>query len=50
MDKGAWQAIVHGAAKSQTQLSDLSTRMQLVSSHCAKTWLLCQSHIFTFFY
>ena len=22
MDKGAWQAIVHGDAKSQTQLSD----------------------------
>ena len=22
MDKGAWQAIVHGVAKSQTQLSD----------------------------
>ena len=22
MDRGAWQAIVHGAAKSQTQLSD----------------------------
>ena len=50
MDKGAWQAIVRGAAKSQTQLSDLSKRMQLVSSHCAKTWLLYQSHIFTFFY
>jgi len=22
MDRGAWQATVHGAAKSQTQLSD----------------------------
>ena len=22
MDRGAWQAIVHGVAKSQTQLSD----------------------------
>ena len=22
MDRGAWQAIVHGAAESQTQLSD----------------------------
>ena len=25
MDRGAWQAIVHGAAKSQTQLKRLST-------------------------
>ena len=24
MDRGAWQAIVHGVAKSQTQLSDLA--------------------------
>ena len=25
MDRGAWQAIVHGAAKSQTQLSNQHT-------------------------
>ena len=25
MDRGAWQAIVHGVVKSRTQLSDLST-------------------------
>ena len=25
MDRGAWQAIVHGVAKSQTQLKRLST-------------------------
>ena len=24
MDRGAWQATVHGVAKSQTQLSDLA--------------------------
>ena len=26
MDKGAWQAVVHGLAKSQTQLSDQTTK------------------------
>ena len=25
MDRGAWQVTVHGVAKSQTRLSDLST-------------------------
>jgi len=27
MDKGAWQAAVHGVAKSWTQLSDYTTTM-----------------------
>ena len=26
MDRGAWQAIVHGVAKSRTQLSDLACK------------------------
>ena len=28
MDRGAWQAIVHGVTKSQTQLSDLHFHFQ----------------------
>ena len=28
MDRGAWQATVHGFTKSQTQLSDLCTHVQ----------------------
>ena len=28
VDRGAWQAIVHGAAKSQTQLSDFHFNVQ----------------------
>ena len=34
MDKGAWQAIVHGVAKSQTQLRQLSTVELYVSLFC----------------
>ena len=34
MDKGAWQAIVHGVAKSQTQLRQLSTVELYVSLLC----------------
>ena len=32
MDRGAWRAAVHGVAKSQTQLSDLTTYLKLWSS------------------
>ena len=28
MDRGAWQGTVHGAAKSRTQVKQLSTRAQ----------------------
>ena len=28
MDRGAWQTTVHGVAKSQTQLKQLSTQVQ----------------------
>ena len=31
MDKGAWQATVHGVAKNQTQLSDEHTHTYLYS-------------------
>ena len=34
MDRGAWQATVHGVAKSQTQLSDQTTSTELVSKQC----------------
>ena len=35
MDRGAWKAIVHGVAKSQTQLSDCHTHVHttLTSEH-----------------
>ena len=35
MDRGAWQAVVHGAAKSQTRLKQLSTgrRMEGQTAH-----------------
>ena len=29
MDRGAWQAIVHGVAKSQTQLNDFHSQTQV---------------------
>ena len=31
MDRGAWQAIVHGVAKSRTRLSDFTEKMKLTS-------------------
>ena len=31
MDREAWHAAVHGVAKSQTQLSDLTTTLNLVN-------------------
>ena len=31
MDRGAWQATVHGVAKSQTQLKQLSTHAHMYS-------------------
>ena len=31
MDRGAWQATVHGVAKSRTQLSDLKKTTELNS-------------------
>ena len=37
MDKGAWQATVHGVAKSRTRLSDYTTATKsqtLLSSLC----------------
>ena len=36
-DRGAWQATVHGVAKSQTQLSHLHTSM----SQALVEWLHC---------
>ena len=33
MDGGAWQATVHGVAKSQTQLSNFTYLVEDVSSH-----------------
>ena len=34
MDRGAWRAIVHGAARSRTQLKRLSTHTQLTPEGC----------------
>ena len=37
MDRGAWQATVHGVAQSWTRLNDLArTHSQLLSSSIAK--------------
>ena len=45
MDRGAWQAMFHGVAKSQTQLKWLSTHARMADSSCCtaetNTTLLC---------
>ena len=42
MDRGAWQAIVHGAAKSRTQLSDWAhthpIQEKIYISTCRESW------------
>ena len=35
MNRGVWQAMVHGAAKSQTQLSDFHFQAHFSSSTCS---------------
>ena len=43
MDRGAWQATVHGVAKSQTQLKQLSIYAYIclnVSALCSILWLI----------
>ena len=40
MDRGAWQATVHGVAKSWTRLSDLSTHIHLSIYLSMDTWIL----------
>ena len=37
MDRGAWRAAVHGAAKSRTRLGDLA---RTVSTHAVLQWYL----------
>ena len=37
MDRGAWQATVHGVAKSQTQLSDLTFTLRELKTSIHKT-------------
>ena len=44
IDRGAWQATVHGVAKSQTQLKQLSTHAS------TKTVYLNRSKLFSLFY
>ena len=34
MNRGAWQATVHGVVKSQTQLSDFTLPLQKLLSNC----------------
>ena len=34
MDRGAWQAIIHGVAKSRIQLSDYAIRMRALGLTC----------------
>ena len=36
MDRGAWQATVHGVAKSQTQLSDVHIHKKSFFSYCSQ--------------
>ena len=37
MDRGAWQAIVHGVAKSQTRLKQLSLHACVCDGHQGRT-------------
>ena len=51
MDRGAWQAIVHGVAQSQTRLKRLSMNTQELFSLCVFTSLpakqgVCQIFIY----
>ena len=39
MDRGAWQATVHGVAKSHTQLSDFTFTFQLATEDEPVTFL-----------
>ena len=40
MDRGAWQAMVHGIAKSQTRLSDSTAKYNVQgNSHKTIIWL-----------
>ena len=38
MDRGAWQAAVHGVAKSRTRLKPLSTRTSLIRRVVVKSY------------
>ena len=38
MDREAWHAVVHGVAKSWTQLSDGTELMQTIAHGIAKSW------------
>ena len=44
MDRGAWRAIVHGVAKSQTRLSDFTTTTTTNVSQALDTWEHCHLH------
>ena len=40
VDRGAWQTMVHGAAKSQTQLSDQAQHKgEIINKACECTWM-----------
>ena len=44
-DRGAWQATIHGVAKSWTWLSDLHLYITLRWNKCLKTWYLIKLDI-----
>ena len=46
MDRGAWWATVHEAAKSWTWLSDLTSLLEKVN-HMSPGWWTCTAHIST---
>ena len=41
MDRGVWEAIVHGVAQSQTQLKQLSMDARQVVTYCGKLVCVC---------
>ena len=44
MDRGAWQAIVHGVAKSRTQLKQLSTAQHIPVLRLICYWMNSLNH------
>ena len=45
MDRGAWQATVHGLAKSKTRLSDFIFNANTLKNHVAVTKQSCGSPV-----
>ena len=50
MDRGAWQATVHGVAKSQTQLRDFTSLYSILKTSFINFSLLSKFFLLSFFY